>query len=204
MACTMNLQADPVNTKNTRAEIVDAADRLFYRQGYDHTSFADIAGAVKISRGNFYHHFKTKDAILDSVIDVRLDNTRRMLDAWEAETDDPAGRIRCYIQILIRNRDKIMRYGCPVGTLSTELAKLNHTGKDDARQIFTLFRDWLAAQFRALGFAAESDRMALHVLSFSQGVATLANAYDDEDFIRDEVDRMCAWLDACIAAGKYI
>ncbi len=158
MACTLNLQADPVNTKNTRAEIVDAADRLFYRQGYDHTSFADIAGAVKISRGNFYHHFKTKDAILDSVIDVRLDNTRRMLDAWEAETDDPAGRIRCYIQILIRNRDKIMRYGCPVGTLSTELAKLNHTGKDDARQIFTLFRDWLAAQFQALGFAAESDR----------------------------------------------
>ncbi|MDD9913854.1 MAG: helix-turn-helix domain containing protein, partial [Rhodospirillaceae bacterium] len=37
---------------------------LFYRHGFDHTSFADIAEAVQISRGNFYYHFRTKDDIL--------------------------------------------------------------------------------------------------------------------------------------------
>ena len=47
--------------KPTRDQIVQAADRLFYRQGYEHTSFSDIADAVQISRGNFYYHFKTKD-----------------------------------------------------------------------------------------------------------------------------------------------
>lgn len=48
------------------AALTEAADELFYRQGYEHTSFSNIAGAVQISRGNFYHHFKTKDEILDT------------------------------------------------------------------------------------------------------------------------------------------
>jgi len=35
---------------------------------------------VQISRGNFYHHFKSKDEILDAVITARLANTRMMLE----------------------------------------------------------------------------------------------------------------------------
>ena len=65
--------------KSTRQRIVEAADELFYRQGYEHTSFADIADSVRISRGNFYHHFKSKDDILDAVIALRLATTRDML-----------------------------------------------------------------------------------------------------------------------------
>ncbi|HJT14208.1 MAG TPA: TetR/AcrR family transcriptional regulator, partial [Dongiaceae bacterium] len=41
--------------KTTRDHIVEAADHLFYRQGYEHTSFSDIADDVQISRGNFYY-----------------------------------------------------------------------------------------------------------------------------------------------------
>lgn len=51
-----------------RDHIVAAADPLFYRQGFEHTSFAAIADAVQISRGNFYYYFKSKDKILDAVI----------------------------------------------------------------------------------------------------------------------------------------
>lgn len=187
-----------MNRKSTREQIVDAADMLFYRQGFDNTSFADIAGDVHISRGNFYHHFKTKDDILDSVIGRRLENTRKMLAAWESESHDPAERIRSFINILIVNRAKIKRYGCPVGTLSSELAKLNHAARGDAGKLFTLFRTWLTEQFRALGRTHDADALAMHLLARSQGVATLANAFHDEKFIRAEVRNMCDWLDACI------
>ena len=113
----------------TRDRIVEAADRLFYWQGYAHTSFSDIADAVQISRGNFYYHFKSKDEILDAVIGVRLANTRKMLEQWKIEGKQPADRIRSFIHILIANRADIKRYGCPVGTLSVELAKLNHASR---------------------------------------------------------------------------
>ena len=184
---------------STRDRIIETADRLFYQQGFEATSFADIASAVGISRGNFYHHFKTKDDILDAVINQRLANTEQMLDHWEVTGNDPAERIRSFIHILIVNGEKIRKFGCPVGTLSSELAKLNHSAQSDAAALFTLFRTWLGRQFSALGFGAKSDGLAMHILGRSQGVATLANAFDDNGFLQSEVTLMCDWLDGQIA-----
>lgn len=180
----------------TRERIVEAADRMFYQHGFEQTSFADIASAVGVSRGNFYYYFKAKDDILDAVIDARLANTRNMLDRWEQEGETPAARIRCFIKILIANQAKIMLYGCPVGTLTTELAKLDHAAQERANSIFTIFHEWLCRQFRLLGRKADADELAMHVLARSQGVATLANAFHDKKFVDREVAQMCAWLDA--------
>ena len=186
-----------VKAKATRDHIVEAADRLFYEHGFARTSFSDIACAVKISRGNFYYHFKSKDEILNAVIELRLANTRLMLERWEQDSDGPADRIRCFIRILIANQAKIMLHGCPVGTLSAELAKLEHDAQDDANRIFTLFREWLRQQFKELGCKGDADDLAMHVLARSQGIATLANAFRDEAFIAQEVDQLCAWLETC-------
>lgn len=190
-----------MSAEGTRRQIVQAADQLFYERGFEATSFAHIAGAVGLSRGNFYYHFKTKDEILDAVIALRMANTRAMLDAWEAEDDAPVDRIRSFFNILIVNHTKIMAYGCPVGTLCNELAKLDHVAKADAAELFTLFRDWLRRQFAALGREADADALSMHVLMRSQGVASLAAAFRDEGFIRREVEDMRAWLDAEIAGG---
>lgn len=191
-----------MSERGTREEIVEAADGLFYRHGYDHTSFADIAAAVRISRGNFYYHFRTKDEILDAVIERRLTDTRAMLAQWEIAGDTPSARLRSFIDMLIANRTDIKRYGCPVGTLCTELAKLGHAARDDAKALFTLFRVWLRRQFELLGRKAEADELAMHLLMRSQGVATLATAFQDEAFIRHEVRQMHVWLDACLAPPK--
>jgi TetR/AcrR family transcriptional regulator, transcriptional repressor for nem operon len=186
-----------MGNQTTRDHIIEAADRLFYRLGFEHTSFSDIADVVQISRGNFYFHFKTKDEILDAVINRRLADTRKMLDRWEIEGKHPADRIRSFIHILIANRADIKRYGCPVGTLCTELAKLNHAARPEANELFTLFRTWLRRQFVLLGREADADTLAMHLLARSQGVATLASSFHDEKFIKQEVEQMYVWLDAC-------
>jgi AcrR family transcriptional regulator len=188
--------------RTTREHIVAAADRLFYQKGYQRTSFADIAGAVSISRGNFYHHFRTKDEILESVIAARLAATRQMLVRWEAESEHPADRIRSFIHVLLTNRTKIKRYGCPVGTLCTELAKLGHGSRAEANQLLELFRDWLRHQFVQLGRERDADELALHVLARSQGVATLANALRDDAFVEREVEQMCQWLKPYEKGGR--
>jgi AcrR family transcriptional regulator len=184
-----------MSDKATLDRIIEAADQLFYQYGYEYTSFADIADFVKISRGNFYHYFKSKDEILNAVIGQRLANTQRMLGEWEAQESKPKDRILCYIRILFTNGDKIKRYGCPVGTLTTELAKLNHASKVQANKIFTLFKEWLSKQFALLGFKKdEADELAMHVLSWSQGVATMFNAFTDKKFVEWEVQHMEDWI----------
>jgi AcrR family transcriptional regulator len=188
------MNAKAARDLTTRDHIVAAADGLFYRQGFEHTSFSDIADVVQISRGNFYYHFKSKDQILDAVIAARLAGTRTMLEHWEIEGRSPEDRIQTFIDILIANRADIKRYGCPVGTLCGELAKLNHASHADANKLFTLFRTWLRRQFTLLGRKADADELAMHLLALSQGVATLANTFHDEKFIRQEVQRMRDWL----------
>ena len=183
-----------MGASETRQQIVDVADRLFYERGYEATSFAHIAGDVGLSRGNFYYHFRTKDEILDAVIERRMATTGAMLEAWGRDAETPADRIRSFIHILIANGAKIMAHGCPVGTLCNELAKLDHVAKDDAAGLFLLFRAWLARQFAALGREGDADALALHILMRSQGVAALATAFRDEDFIRREVADMETWL----------
>lgn len=181
----------------TRDTIVQAADALFYDHGFAYTSFADIAGAVDMSRGNFYYHFKSKDDILDAVIAERLARTRAMLLQWEADGATPQARISLFVEILLRNQAKIMKNGCPVGTLCTELTKLDHAGQDGANAILNLFRVWLGDQFAQMGRRKDADALALHLLARSQGVATLAQALRDEVFVQREVDQMLAWVNAC-------
>lgn len=180
--------------KATRDQIVETADALFYQRGYEHTSVADISSTINISKGNLTFHFKTKDEILDAVINRRLDRTRQLLAHWEQTAEHPRERIKSFISILVMNRAKILRHGCPVGTLCSELAKLDHPALPHASQLFTLFKEWLARQFSAAGISAASSR-AMHVLAWSQGIATLANAFHDEAFIHAEVRLLHEWVD---------
>ena len=64
-----------------KQEILDAAEILFGTKGFDNTSTGDILDAVGIARGTLYYHFKSKEEILDGVIE-RMTN-RLMQDAKE-------------------------------------------------------------------------------------------------------------------------
>ncbi|VTR42025.1 putative HTH-type transcriptional regulator [Actinobacillus pleuropneumoniae] len=69
---TMRIVKKAEERKN---EILDAADTLFGQKGFDGTSTNDILEKVGIARGTLYHHFKSKEDIMDALIDryaVRL------------------------------------------------------------------------------------------------------------------------------------
>lgn len=52
-----------------RNEILDVAERLFGTKGFDGTSTTDILNEIGIARGTLYYHFKSKEDILDAMIE---------------------------------------------------------------------------------------------------------------------------------------
>ncbi|MGG4103194.1 TetR/AcrR family transcriptional regulator [Paenibacillus lautus] len=68
-----------------RNEILDAADELFGQKGFDGTSTNDILEKVGIARGTLYHHFKSKEDIMDALIDRYSDG---LLDAAQVIAAD--------------------------------------------------------------------------------------------------------------------
>ena len=57
----------PRKRQSTKSRIVKAAWNLFHKKGYDQTTVEDIISASKTSKGTFYHYFKGKEALLNSL-----------------------------------------------------------------------------------------------------------------------------------------
>ena len=75
------------NTRNTKGRIIEAAWRLFYRQGYDDTTVEEIIEESGTSRGSFYHYFEGKDALLSTVSYLFDQKYEQLMPTMPAEMD---------------------------------------------------------------------------------------------------------------------
>ncbi len=73
--------AQQQRSEETRARILHSALECFSRSGYDATGVAEICAAAGVSKGAFYHHFPTKQAVFIDLLDTWLS----ALDARFAE-----------------------------------------------------------------------------------------------------------------------
>ena len=180
--------------EKTRAGIVGCANRLFYEHGYEGTSFSDIVDASGLHRGNIYHYFKSKDEILQAVVEQRLEEFRGLLAQWERTHATPKARLLAFVDMITGRQAELVEYGCPIGSLNTELGKDRRDLQLAARALFDLFRDWLAARFVELGKHAEAKTLALHLLGRAQGIAVIAHVYQDKRLLKRETGELEAWI----------
>ena len=75
------------STRNTRGKIIDAAWKLFYRQGYDDTTVEEIIEESGTSRGSFYHYFQGKDGLLSTLSDVFDQKYTALMEDIDPEMD---------------------------------------------------------------------------------------------------------------------
>jgi AcrR family transcriptional regulator len=181
--------------EKTRADIVDCARKLFYEHGYDGTSFTQIVDATGLFRGNIYHYFKTKDDILKAVVERYLEDYRALLKQWEQKHTDPKVRLHAFVDMIAGRKAELVEFGCPIGSLNSELGKDRRELQHVARALFELFREWLAARFVELGYRQDADARALHLLGRAQGIAVVSHVYRDKTFLGREVGQLKEWID---------
>lgn len=71
----------------TRAALIDAAEKVFLREGFEHASVEQITEAAGFSRGAFYSNFSDKDELALAVIDKRRREVARALRALQRISD---------------------------------------------------------------------------------------------------------------------
>lgn len=191
----------PKKSDRTRQRIIESANRLFYQQGYNQTSFTDIVEASGVPRGNIYYYFKTKEDILNASIDYRTERISRMLEDWSGSYRTPMERLQRFTHILDGNADTLSNYGCPMGTLNAELGKNQPELKARAENLFKIFESWLSDQFSELGYAGQAHELALRFMAMGQGISMLAHVHHDSSIVLRERKRMSQWIDQ-LAVGK--
>lgn len=73
------------NVTERRQEIMETALKLFINKGYEKTTTNDILNALNLSRGGLYHHFSSKEDILDNAINTlfvaEIDKVKPMIES---------------------------------------------------------------------------------------------------------------------------
>src|SRR5215469_18213871 len=134
-----------------RERLVAAATQLLYQQGIERTTLADIASAADVPAGNVYYYFKTKDDVIAAVIEAHARQIKTTLAAIDARHRSPRGRLRALVPELAAQSEIVASYGCPLGSLCSELGKRDSQPDLTAAELMRLPIEWAEEQFRSLG-----------------------------------------------------
>jgi AcrR family transcriptional regulator len=80
-----------------KGEILDATEKLFAAKGYEATTVNDILAAVNIAKGTFYYYFKSKENVLDAIIDKRINEGVKRAEKIAASPLSPVDKFLAII-----------------------------------------------------------------------------------------------------------
>jgi AcrR family transcriptional regulator len=188
--------ADPVLTRpGKRERLVGAAADLLYRQGVEKTTLADIAQAADVPLGNVYYYFKTKDAIVDAVVEAHVRGVEETIASLDRRHRSPKGRLKALIRTLADQHDVIAQFGCPHGTLCSELEKKGRGADHGAARLVEVPVAWAEEQFRSMGRRDARD-LAVEFIASYQGTAVLTQALREPALLSREGRRLERWIDS--------
>jgi AcrR family transcriptional regulator len=81
-----------------RDELLAIAARLFAERGFRNTTVRDIADAAGILSGSLYHHFDSKESIVDELLDTFQTELWKTYDAIEASDLTPRGKLEAVVR----------------------------------------------------------------------------------------------------------
>ncbi len=177
-----------------RARLVEGARLLLHQQGVEKTTLADIAHASGVPVGNVYYYFKTKDELVTAAIDAHAEDIQAMLDSFSRHRGARA-QLKAFIRAITAERDIAARYGCPHGTLCSELDKRDDDLGRFAHRLMRIPIDWAEERFRALG-RSDAPELAVALVAAYQGISLLTNTFRDPALMTREARRLERWIDS--------
>ena len=177
-----------------RERLIAAALQLLHRHGVERTTLADIAKAADVPVGNVYYYFKTKDDIIAAVIEAHAQQITTTLAFIDAHHRSPRRRLKALVEEFAARSEMVARYGCPFGSLCSELDKRDREPSLAVAELMRLPIEWAERQFRSLGRQDARD-LAFDLLAAYEGSALLANTLRDPGVLSGAARRLDRWID---------
>ena len=187
---------------DTAQRILDTAQYLIVKRGYNGFSYADIAEVVKVSKPSIHFHFSTKAELVRQLLLRYRENVRSSLDRMATLLPDPLAQLRAYASYWEDCiRDDTSPF-CLCALLASELLSLPEEVAREVKLYFRELADWLtttlekgAAQGKLVlprGAAADAESF----MASAHGAMLSARVYGDADvfarIVGDAIDRLSA------------
>jgi TetR/AcrR family transcriptional regulator, transcriptional repressor for nem operon len=184
----------PGGPPSKRERLVEGARLTLHEHGVEGTTISDIAQASDVPVGNVYYHFKTKDQLVQAAIDAHSQDVREALASLEQHRT-PKARLKAFVRMIASKGELTSQYGCPQGTLCSELDKRADPLARHAAILMQMPIEWAERQFREMGRRDARD-LAVALIAAYQGISLLTNTLREPELMTREARRLERWIDS--------
>ncbi len=182
----------------TRERILRAADELFYLHGYNATGLDRIIREAGVTKGNFYYHFESKEALALATLDWHFEKgADEMAGKALKSRRSPRAKLLAILDHMA-GRQKVQHKagricGCYFGNFTLEMSAESERMRKKVQEIFQryriLFRDLIeqAAAAGEVGPSVDPDRTAGMILALMEGAILLDKAAQRPKAVADAV-----------------
>lgn len=201
----MQTENDIDRWHDTKKRLVDAAVALMRARGFNGTSVDDICVAAGVTKGGFFHYFKSKDELAKAAISrFNQGKVKEYEEAPFRKAADPLERIFGrleFVQSSIGSGNKMTK-GCLIGMLAQELSSTNPELREACQQTFAKiasdFEKDLAEAKEA--YAPKADFIPRSVAHFYvtmvQGSLLLAKANESNEVLSNNISEFRRYIES--------
>ena len=122
----MQSRNDSIQWPETRRKLVGAGVSLMRAKGFHATSLDEICAAADVTKGGFFHYFKSKDEIAKAaIVEFAVETARSFDGASFRKLVDPLQRVLGRLDFVVESANRPVTKGCLVGMLAQELSFTN-------------------------------------------------------------------------------
>jgi TetR/AcrR family transcriptional regulator, transcriptional repressor for nem operon len=182
--------------------LLNAALKVIRTKGYDATTVDDLCREAGVTKGAFFHHFKSKEDLGVAATQYWNKVTSQLFEAAPYHRpEDPLHRLLAYIDFRASIiRGAVPEFTCLLGTMVQETYATSENLREAcdigiSTHAATLEQDISAAmaQHNITGFTAQS--LALYTQATLQGAFILAKAKNNADVARDTVAHLRRYIE---------
>ena len=184
----------------TKQLIIEESFKLFYENGFSKTSISEIMSRTGLSKGAFYHHFKSKHElgkkVIKDIVGKRIyDSMITPLNNYRKENV-----INLLCRIFTERIKNISieekRLGCPANNLINELGCSDDVFRKILKQLIS---DWKSALIKVLEEGklkkeirkdVNSSAVAIYLISGFEGVRGIRKVFDDDKILLEYLETL--------------
>lgn len=195
----------------SRAKLIDAAHGVVRRKGYAATSVDDLCKAAGVTKGAFFHHFPTKEALAVASAQAWTDHAQARIftDAPWMDVVDPVERVVAHIDFRFAMLNgPVETFSCFVGTMVQESFATSDAIRAACDASITAYAKRLAEDVQAaidkqgICDGVTALDLAYHIQAVLQGAFILAKAKGDPAIARASVAHLKRYVASLFPRGN--
>lgn len=174
----------------TKEQIIWKAYQLFRQKGYYNTSMADIGEACGLLKGSIYHHFASKEVLMEEVLKAVYNTFKQQVfDVAFQAMGTPKERLEKMMQAIEQTYFQ-EQGGCIMGQTGAHVPSNPAAFTSIIQQFFSAWKQAFAHVFTPQYGVEASERLAWQAIQEIEGAVTLYCIFFDKSFFASTRERI--------------